>query len=469
MNQRTNIFGKGQGLDGDLTTTGATCIASQSRGTFNGRRWLIEGDRTTACPRCGVDGVIIEGEQRWVQDGRPTAVDGTLVKCGCPLGSNRVVAPLHQGPTPRRAPAAGSVVEAQPRAYANPPGSRHQPSAFQPPAAAQGMEPGFYIVPRCMTYHEVLNELGAPSANLPRSLMERLNPTYQQGFKAGEIVVIGDGLSRPVCTREELYAMSAAKQAREALASLTPEEAEFMMRHQAEIAGLLGDVSLAMGVSEAMMAKSLDELGLILRKIEELHQQQFAKYGHLHSKEFFEERMKLFKQLSTTLKATVLNKRLDLGNYETLRRDLGISSKSLTHHWSKAGAPDQIPGYSTHLDKLASISKYLKAGGRVGIAIGGVGSAIKVADVCRAGNAKACEKVKITEIGNFSGGLAGGWLGGRIASKIAAKVCIRKGPTAGALICGIAITGLGAYIGSTKGMDGGEELGEMLFEAFQDD
>ena len=28
------------------------------------------------------------------------------------------------------------------------------------------MEPGFYIVPRCMTYQEVLAELGAPQANI---------------------------------------------------------------------------------------------------------------------------------------------------------------------------------------------------------------------------------------------------------------------------------------------------------------
>ncbi|AGZ37752.1 MULTISPECIES: PAAR domain-containing protein [Pseudomonas] len=467
MNQRTNIFGNGQGLDGDVTTTGATCIASHSRGTFNGRRWLIEGDRTTACPRCGEEGVIIEGEQRWMQDGRPTAVDGSLVKCGCPLGSNRVLAPLNQGPAPRRMTAAGTVVEAQAPAQATPHVNRYRPSAFQSSTAPQGMEPGFYIVPRCMTYQEVLIELGAQQANLPSSILQRLNPTYQQGFKAGEIFVIGDGLSRPVCTREELYSMSAAKQAREALASLTPEEAEFMMQHQADIAGLLGEVSQAMGVSEAMLAKSLDELGLILRKIEELHQQQFAKYGHLHSKEFFEERMKLLKQLNTILKATVLNKRLNLGNYETLRRHLGISSKSLVHHWSKIGAPGQIPGYSTHLNKLASISKYLKAGGRLGVAIGGVGSAMKVADVCRAGNTRACEKVKITEAGNFSGGLAGGWIGGRAGSKLAATVCIRPG--AGALICGIAVTGLGVYVGSTQGMDGGEVLGEILFEAFQDD
>lgn len=329
------------------------------------------------------------------------------------------------------------------------------------------MEPGFYIVPRCMTYQEVLAELGAPQANLPSSILERLNPTYQRGFKAGEIFVIGDGLQRPVCTREELTAMSAAKQAREALASLTPEEAEFMMRHQAEIAGLLSDVSLAMGVSEAMVGKSLDELSDILRKIEDLHKDQFIKHGHLRHPEFFAERQKLFTQLSKNLNATVLNKRLNLGNYESLRRDLGFSSKSLVHHWSKAGGPTHIPGYATHLDKLAKMTKYLKTGGRIGITIGGIGSAIKVSEVCKEGNSRACEKIKVTETSNFSGGLAGGWAAGKVSARVSAKVCWRFGP--GTVACGIVITGTGTLAGSVGGMKYGEKLGELVFEIFADD
>ncbi|WP_288441681.1 PAAR domain-containing protein [uncultured Pseudomonas sp.] len=470
MSQRMNIFGRGQGLDGDQTTTGAVCIAGKARGRVHGSDWLLTGDQTTACPRCGEAGTIIEGEPRWRQDNIPTALDGALVKCGCPLGDNRVIAPLHQRPAPRQTPAPTAAFEAPAQARANTSvRETYSPQTLQPSPVSQGMEPGFYIIPRCMTYQELLLELGAPQANLPRSLLERLNPTYQQGFKAGEIFVIGDGLSRPVCTQEELHAMSAAKQAREALASLTPEEAEFMVRHQAEIAGWLSEISLSVGVSEAMMAKSLGDITLILRKIEELHQQQFAKHGHLRSRGFFAERMKLLKQLDTALKATVLNKRLDLGNYERLRRDLGISSKSLVHHWSKAGTPGQIPGYSTHLDKLASISKYLKAGGRIGIGIGGVGSVVKISDVCRAGDARACEKVKVTEAGNFSGGLAGGWAGGKAGAKAAAKVCWRIGHPKAVFICGIAITGAGAYLGSTKGMKYGEEFSDLIFETLHDD
>ncbi|WP_350012799.1 PAAR domain-containing protein [Pseudomonas asiatica] len=468
MSMRMNIFGRGQGLDGDETTTGAICIAGQARGRVHGKDWLLKGDKTTPCPRCGQEGTLIEGESRWQQDGIPTALDGALVQCGCPLGSNRLIAGGHSAPAPRRAPAPEAVHEAPPQVQAsNQVRNSYQPGAFQPSTAAQGMEPGFYIVPRCMTYQEVLAELGAPQANLPSSILERLNPTYERGFKAGEIFVIGDGLRRPVCTREELIAMSAAKQAREALAELTPEEAEFMTRHQAEIAGLLSDVSLAMGVSEAMVGKSLDELSDILRKIEDLHKDQFIKHGHLRHPEFFAERQKLFKQLSANLNATVLNKRLNLGNYESLRRDLGISSRSLVHHWTKAGGPTHIPGYSTHLDKLAKMARYLKTGGRIGVTIGGIGSAIKVSEVCKEGNSKACEKVKVTEASNFSGGLAGGWAAGKVTARVSAKVCWRFG--SGTLACGIVITGAGALAGSVGGMEYGEKLGELVFEVFADD
>ncbi|MGV5489228.1 PAAR domain-containing protein [Pseudomonas sp. XP2] len=465
---RMNIFGRYQGLEGDQTTTGAVCIASRASGRVHGRNWLLQGDPTTPCPLCGQAGTIIEGESRWRQDDIPTALDGALVQCGCPSGSNRLVASGYAPAPPRRAPAPEPVHEAPPQAQAsNQVSSSYQPGAHQPSKTAQGMEPGFYIVPRCMTYQEVLAELGAPQANLPSSILERLNPTYQRGFKAGEIFVIGDGLQRPVCTREELTAMSAAKQAREALASLTPEEAEFMMRHQAEIAGLLSDVSLAMGVSEAMVGKSLDELSDILRKIEDLHKDQFIKHGHLRHPEFFAERQKLFTQLSKNLNATVLNKRLNLGNYESLRRDLGISSKSLVHHWSKAGGPTHIPGYATHLDKLAKMTKYLKTGGRIGITIGGIGSAIKVSEVCKEGNSRACEKIKVTETSNFSGGLAGGWAAGKVSARVSAKVCWRFGP--GTVACGIVITGTGTLAGSVGGMKYGEKLGELVFEIFADD
>ncbi|MGE1085306.1 PAAR domain-containing protein, partial [Pseudomonas shirazensis] len=110
--------------------------------------------------------------------------------------------------------------------------------------------------------------------------------------------------------------------------------------------------------------------------------------------EFFASRQKLLRQLDGQLKAAFLNKRLNLGPYERLRRDLKISTKSLVHHWSKAGGPGQIPGYATHLDEVAKAAKYVKYGGHIGTALGGTSSYLKVEEVCRAGETEECKRIR---------------------------------------------------------------------------
>lgn len=464
MSQRMNIFGKGQGLDGDLTSTDATCIAGQARGTFHGRRWLLEGDRTTPCPRCGKQGTIVDGESRWLQDGIPVAVDGTPVKCGCPAGSNYVLAPMNQQvaalANSAHLPTSDSLrrnAPPQPQAFAR---------ATSPMASAApgGLEPGFHIVQRSTSFPQLLMRLFEVRGSLPVARLQRLNPTFAQGFKAGEIFVIGDPDNTHACTREEAELMAAAQRAREALTEMNAEEADFMMRHQSDIAGLLADASLSMGVVQTMMARSLEELQGTLRGIEHLHQQQFQKHGHLKSPEFFSARKELFRKLDTQLKITFLNKHMDLGSHDALRRDLGISSRSLVHHWSKAGGPGQIPGYSTHLDKLAKMSNYLKYGGSVGIILGGSSSLLKIQEACRAGETTACKKIRFTESGNFAGGLAGGTAGGLFARQVLGAVCLSLGPVS-ATACVVAVTGATTLVGSMGGMVVGENIGDVLFES----
>lgn len=91
---RMSVNGKGQGLHGDRTTTGAICLTSLPNASQNNRGILRIDDVTTACPKCGKVGRIISGDSRSTYNGRATAVDGSLVLCGCPSGSNRLIAPL---------------------------------------------------------------------------------------------------------------------------------------------------------------------------------------------------------------------------------------------------------------------------------------------------------------------------------------------------------------------------------------
>lgn len=463
---RVSLDGKGQAVDGDVTTTGAICIASGESYICDGRKVLRVGDSTTECPLCCQPGVVVEGYLGWISDGQPLATDGSLVACGCPNGSNRVVAPLG-GMATSSHPMHGRQTNA-----ATAPGARtlHTPANAQMSgaiASAQvGLEPGFHIVPRSMSGPQVLAQLLAQDSTLPIARIQRLNPTFEQGFKAGEIFVLGDPDNHHACTREEADLMTAAQRAREALAVLDEQEANFMMQHIGEVAGVLNGASQSMGVGKDMLSRGLGQVGDTLKGLERLHQREFTLHGHLNSRQFFESRRALYQQLDAQLRSAFLGKYLNVGGHESLRKSLNISTKSLVHHWSKAGAPGAIPGYATHLDEVAKMSKYLKYGGHVAVGLGATSSYMKIYEACRAGETEECKRVRYTETGSFSGGVAGGMAGGGVG-KLAIKAVCGFGPW-GRATCGIAVIGASSLGVGKLGEFLGEGAGELLYEVVYD-
>ncbi|MDN4499871.1 PAAR domain-containing protein [Pseudomonas mosselii] len=463
---RVSLDGKGQAVDGDVTTTGAICIASGESYICDGRKVLRVGDSTTECPLCCQPGVVVEGYLGWISDGQPLATDGSLVACGCPNGSNRVVAPLG-GMATSSHPMHGRQTNA-----ATAPGARtlHTPANAQMSgaiASAQvGLEPGFHIVPRSMSGPQVLAQLLAQDSTLPIARIQRLNPTFEQGFKAGEIFVLGDPDNHHACTREEADLMAAAQRAREALAVLDEQESNFMMQHIGEVAGVLNGASQSMGVGKDMLSRGLGQVGDTLKGLERLHQREFTLHGHLNSRQFFESRRALYQQLDAQLRSAFLGKYLNVGGHESLRKSLNISTKSLVHHWSKAGAPGAIPGYATHLDEVAKMSKYLKYGGHVAVGLGATSSYMKIYEACRAGETEECKRVRYTETGSFSGGVAGGMAGGGVG-KLAIKAVCGFGPW-GRATCGIAVIGASSLGVGKLGEFLGEGAGELLYEVVYD-
>jgi uncharacterized membrane protein len=333
------------------------------------------------------------------------------------------------------------------------------------------LPPGFYVVPRSMSGEQVLTKLFAdtPHGHLV-SRVKALNPTFAEGFKAGEMFVLGNLINPTACLREEADLMAAAAKVRTALEPLSESEADFMARHQAEIAMMVGGASQSLGIGTAMLGKGLKQIESTLRDIEFLHQREFATHGHLRSQQFFTSRQQLYRQLDNQLKATFLGKQLGLGNYPTLRKDLGISTRSVVHHWSKGGAPGQVPGYATHMDEIAKAAKYLKYGGYVGIALGGTASALKVREVCQAGETQACQKIRFTETGSFAGGLAGGTAAAAITSPLAGSICTAIGLASGGLggiVCGLVVVGGASVAGGAGGLWAGELAGEKVYEKSQ--
>ncbi|EMS9950602.1 PAAR domain-containing protein [Enterobacter hormaechei subsp. xiangfangensis] len=92
VNRGCTVHGKNVGLHGDKTSTGAQCIAARPGMSVMGLWKLYIGDKTTPCPKCGKVGVIVSGEPR-CSNNVAVAVDGAEILCGCPQGTNFLIAP----------------------------------------------------------------------------------------------------------------------------------------------------------------------------------------------------------------------------------------------------------------------------------------------------------------------------------------------------------------------------------------
>ncbi|WP_231686680.1 PAAR domain-containing protein [Enterobacter sp. EGD-HP1] len=87
-----SVHGKNVGLHGDKTTSGAQCIAARPGMSVMGLLKLYIGDKTTPCPKCGKVGIIVDGDHR-CSNSVAVAVDGAEIRCGCPQGTNFLIAP----------------------------------------------------------------------------------------------------------------------------------------------------------------------------------------------------------------------------------------------------------------------------------------------------------------------------------------------------------------------------------------
>lgn len=337
------------------------------------------------------------------------------------------------------------------------------------------LSPGFYVVPYSMTAKDMFDTL---FENIPNSALGKfsdLNPDLDGYIKAGTLIVLS-GQSSALCTFEETELMLAARKVKAALEPLTPEEADFMYRHRAEIEQFISGSSTWVGITSVMMGQHLAELRTTLLEIERLHQESYRQHGHLRSSEFFSERKRLLIQLDKQLlKSTRLRNLTSFGDYHKLKTALGISSRSLVHRWDKAGTPGQIPGYATHVNAISRAAKYMKAGGYIGIGLGGVASGLAIQEVCSAAPDSAeCKRIKFTEGGKFVGstvgGAAGGWGGGIVTAKVCLGMAALTAPAGGSggLVCGIvavAAAGIGAWAGGDRGGAAGEAIGETIYEA----
>ncbi|MEE1924947.1 PAAR domain-containing protein [Pseudomonas sp. 148P] len=464
------------------------------------------GDKTS----CG--GQVLEGNPGILVGGMPQAREGDSVSCGVTGQTYRIVGGVSSVPTngglaagsldstsscpcqatllpgcqsfpyksnsgtptsrqhgpgtrPRDAEAAAALQQASVSGVTSRTSPAQRPGASTPfQDSTQAVEPGFHIVPYSMSRSALEAALfDSPSLEV-LSKFRTLNPG-QGTIKAGAMIILSDPRNR-TCTREEALLMEAAEIVNKALEPLTEEEADFMARHHEEISTFLAHTAAAVGVGEAMFSRNLNNVKGNMNAVQDLYTRSFDRDGHLKSTQFFAERARLFADLDMNL-SPLTRKAIGFPDHPKLKTALGLSTRSLVHHWKKAGASGPIPGYATHIEQVSRTAKILKAGGWVGAAIGGGASYVKVQQVCTEGSAEACRKVMFTEAGSFFGGIVGGAGGGVAASAGAGPLCVAIGlgtAVVGGVVCGIVVAGVGAYAGGAFGASKGAQLGEVIYQ-----
>jgi len=460
---------------GDKTTCGGKVLEGDPRINIFGLLHACAGDRVS----CGKDGKtyrIVGGISHMESHGRLMA--GTLDSfSGCPCKAqlipsvftvtyqNEKSAPPAASRTAQTATSTVTTPSVAPRQSSFAPSSHPAPAAFN---RLEGQEPGFYVVPKSMTREALEATLFPLRDSAVMSKFRALNPHLAE-VKAGTMIVLSDP-NNTQCTREEAQLMAAAQHVKKSLDPLTPQEADFVQRHAGEIASFTGHTSTWLGVSSVVMETHLSRLRDTLQAMERLYQESYRQHGHLKSPQFFDGRKRLLGQLDAhLLNSTRLRGLTTLGDHPKLKAALGISSRSLVHHWGKAGAPGQIPGYATHVEAISRATKYMKAGGYIGIGIGGVSSLLAIEQVCNGDSGAACEKVKFTEGGKFAGSTGGGIAGGLLASYTGGSICLALGISTGigGVVCVAALVGTGAWAGTTIGGNRGEYIGEKIYETIQ--
>lgn len=93
---------------------------------------------------------------------------------------------------------------------------------------------------------------------------------------------------------------------------------------------------MALGVGSSMVENHLTRTTSVLVDLEKLHVKTFQAHGNLQGAEFFAKRQKLLTQLDNSL-GPLVRKGVSIADHPKLKKALGISSRSLVHHWSKAG------------------------------------------------------------------------------------------------------------------------------------
>lgn len=277
----------------------------------------------------------------------------------------------------------------------------------------------------------------------------------------GQLVIIGDSLTAD-CTAAEAQLMRSAQNIKLALLAYSATD-QFLIKNHDQLQSILSYSSVGIGSASSAWSKHLAQVEKTLIEIEDLHKQYLRKGTTGARKEFLVKRRALFARLDTQISGMA---RLGTGlrNEGSIKKMLGISSKSYWHH-------GEISGYEERVKRLAKASQMLKAGTYIVIALDVGATALEMSEACSTGREQEFTQAKYVEAGKLVMGVGGASIGGTLGTLVGTSACaiVFGIPTAGAgaLACAIVGGAAGGLASGKLGSSAGEFVGKFLYKSVE--
>ncbi|QHG63269.1 hypothetical protein [Pseudomonas putida] len=315
-----------------------------------------------------------------------------------------------------------------------------------------------YLNLKLQNYHRLKSDLALSGHALEK--FDVLNSHIANTVvRSGELIIIGDPTTAS-CTSQEAWMMRQATIAHLGLMRNGQGVDNFFLDNFETLKSLIAHASMGAGVVSEGWSKHLKAIEATLMDIEKLHQQHLGSGNMAARDQFYAKRSALFRRLDEQLgKLGAYGS--GLRNQGSIKRTLGISTKSYMH-------TGEIAGYANKVSGVATAANLIKKGTYVGIALDVAATGLEIHKACTLGREEECLKAHYVEISSLVLGLGtttAGAYGGKLLLGGACSVVfgVATGGT-GALACGIFGGTIGGVAGGKLGSKAGAKAGELLYE-----
>ncbi len=315
-----------------------------------------------------------------------------------------------------------------------------------------------YINDRTTDYHSLKSRLMGSAPTRQRSEhFDVLNRHLRPGLVTpGQLVIIPDPHSLS-CSGEEAWLVRHAEAVRRNL-DMNSSTGKALIGNYDLLQSFMAYSSIGIGSATAAWARHLNDVAQTLEEIEQLHQR--LKDGALDRDAFIQQRQTLFRRLDLQLQGAA---RFGTGlqGHESLKKVLGISTKSYLHK-------GEIAGYAQRIRETAQMSKWLGKGTYLGVALDVGVAGLEIKEACVTGREAQCRRAKYVETGRLVGAVSGAAVGGKYGAAFARRACdmvLGGSLKANARLACAIIGGAGAgYVGGSEVGDFGGFVGGKIME-----